>query len=128
VSARTRDPKAIFKACTHCSFSLLAVSKTRRLPVADIEDAHLKGDWLPDTVRDGAIHTLAYSDTERSKLIWTAEQVETFSIPLLYVFKVTSQIWGFESINDERRYTRRVKFNCNDGQELHEIRLVYDRL
>jgi len=87
------------------------VSKSRRLPVADIDDPHLKGAWLPDTVRDGSIHTWARSDTEKSNLVWIAEQ-----------------IWGFESINDERRYTRRVKFNYNDGEEMHEIRLVYDRL
>jgi hypothetical protein len=51
------------------------VSKTRRLPVADINDPHLKGDWLPDTVRDAAINTWAYSDTEKSGLVWKAEQV-----------------------------------------------------
>jgi len=87
------------------------VSKTRRLPVADIVEPYLKGEWLPDTVRDGAIHTWAKSDTEKSGLVWTAEQ-----------------IWGFESINNERRYVRRVRFDYKDGQEIHEIRLVYDRL
>jgi len=87
------------------------VSKSRRLAVEDIGDDHLKGKWLPDTVRDGAIHTIASSDTEKSGLVWTAEQV-----------------WGFESINGERRYARRVKFNYKDGEEIHEIRLVYDRL
>jgi len=87
------------------------VSKTRRLAVAEIDDAHLRGEWLADTLRDGAIHSIARSDTEKSHLVWTAEQV-----------------WGFESIKEERRYTRRVKFDFKDGDEVHEIRLVYDRL
>jgi len=87
------------------------VSKSRRLAVVDIKDDHLRGEWLPDTVRDATIHTVASSDTEKSGLVWTAEQV-----------------WGFESINGERRYTRRVRFDYDRGGEIHEIRLVYDRL
>lgn len=87
------------------------VSKTRRTTVDDLSDVHLKGAWLPDTVKDGVIHTVAKSDTEKSGLVWTAEQT-----------------WGFESINDERRYTRRVRFDYRDGEEVHELRLVYDRL
>jgi len=87
------------------------VSKSRRLAVADIKDDHLRGEWLPDTERDATIHTVASSDTEKSGLVWTAEQV-----------------WGFESINGDRRYTRRVRFDYEREQEIHEIRLVYDRL
>jgi len=51
------------------------ISKSRRLAVADITDKHLRGEWLPDTVRDAAIHTVAESDTAKSGLVWTAEQV-----------------------------------------------------
>jgi len=87
------------------------VSKTRRTTVDELSDGHLKGEWLPDTVKDGVIHTIAQSDTEHSGLVWTAEQV-----------------WGFESINGERRHARRVKFSYKDGEEVHELRLVYDRL
>jgi len=85
------------------------VSKSCRLDVADITDPYLKGEWTLDTVKDAAIHTIANSDTKNSGLTWTADQ-----------------IWGFETVNDERRYTRRVKFNHKDGEEIHEVRLVYD--
>jgi len=83
------------------------IGKTRRLKVEDIENEFLKKDWLPDTVEHGTVHSYVISDTAKSGRTWIAEQV-----------------WGFETINSERRYVRHVNFTA--GQENIQAKLIYD--
>jgi len=85
------------------------ISKSHRIDPDELSEAHLKNGWLPEVKTDGAIHTLARSDTEKSHRIWSAEQA-----------------WGFEEIDGVRRYARHVRFSHNNGEEIHEIKLYYD--
>ncbi|KAF2836312.1 hypothetical protein M501DRAFT_1019107 [Patellaria atrata CBS 101060] len=39
---------------------------------------------------------------------------------------VARQMWGFEKVGEERRYTRHVVVKKMDGSELEKARLVYD--
>ncbi|TBU48214.1 hypothetical protein BD309DRAFT_349362 [Dichomitus squalens] len=84
------------------------LSTSRRVTLDEIEYDHLKKDWSDDSFADGKIiYTQAKSDTSKSGKTWTAEQV-----------------WGFEQVNGEKRYTRHVRF-VGPGGEIIEIRLVY---
>jgi hypothetical protein len=103
---------------------IFAVGKTRRLKVEDIENEFLKKDWLPDTVEHGTVHAYVISDTAKSGRTWTAEQVR--ALPHLRLRRLFSgKIWGFETINKERRYTRHVNFT-GPQQENIQAKLVYD--
>jgi hypothetical protein len=51
------------------------IGKSRRIQVGDIEDEFLKQNWLPDVIKHGAIDAYAESDTPKSNMTWTAEQV-----------------------------------------------------
>lgn len=51
------------------------IHKSRRLNVEEHDIAFLKEGWLPDTIEHGGINVYATSDTPKSKMSWTAEQV-----------------------------------------------------
>ncbi|KAG1717961.1 hypothetical protein EDD22DRAFT_943997 [Suillus occidentalis] len=53
------------------------IGQSKRARVGEVDDEFLKSGWTEDAVEDGLI------------LAWTAEQT-----------------WGFEVLNDERRYAR----------------------
>ncbi|KAH9002783.1 hypothetical protein EDB86DRAFT_2898006 [Lactarius hatsudake] len=75
----------------------------------DIEDDCLKRGWLPDTVEHGVIASRIESDTKKSAYSWTSDEV-----------------WGFEEVKGERRYTRHIKFTEKPGGKVVEARVVYD--
>ncbi|KAF9879774.1 hypothetical protein CkaCkLH20_02585 [Colletotrichum karsti] len=85
--------------------------QSRWMAPADIEDEFLKKGWLEGdaeaTGPDGKSHI--YSHVESIDNGWTA-----------------SQVWGFQTINGERRYARNVL--VQKGGKRVEIRLVYDYL
>jgi len=84
------------------------LGRSRRLPLADVTDEYLNSGWLPDVSRDGAIEAYAESDKEKNSYSWKSDMV-----------------WGFEDINGERRYTRKIRFTVPDGENI-TARLVYD--
>ncbi|KAI0660483.1 hypothetical protein C8Q70DRAFT_1044452 [Cubamyces menziesii] len=85
------------------------LSKSRRVPLAEVEREWLKKDWEDESFENGEIiYTCAKSDTAKSGRTWSSEQT-----------------WGFEQVNGEKRYTRHVFFEGPKG-EVIEIRLVYD--
>jgi hypothetical protein len=84
------------------------VGKSRRVKLDEIENEYLKKGWLQDTEQHGAINAYAQSDTPKSGTSWTADQ-----------------IWGFELVGDERRYTRHVDFLGPESEHI-QVRLVYD--
>ncbi|KAI0286924.1 hypothetical protein BGY98DRAFT_1104985 [Russula aff. rugulosa BPL654] len=86
------------------------LGKSRRANVDEIENEFLKEGWLPDTVQDGVINSYVESDTPKSHTSWIAEQT-----------------WGFEQINNERRYVRHVDFIGPENEHI-QARLVYDFL
>ncbi|KAN0129521.1 hypothetical protein V8E53_012703 [Lactarius tabidus] len=85
------------------------VGKSRRRKVEDIEEDFLRGGWLPDTVEHGVIGSWIESDTAKSGYSWTSDEV-----------------WGFEEVKGERRYTRHVKFTEKPGGKVVKARIVYD--
>ncbi|KAH9166100.1 hypothetical protein EDB89DRAFT_2101651 [Lactarius sanguifluus] len=85
------------------------IGKSRRRNVGDIEDDFLKGGWLPDTVEHGVISSWIESDTKKSGYSWTSDEV-----------------WGFQEVKGERRYTRHIKFTEKPGGKVVEARIVYD--
>jgi len=84
------------------------LARSRRVKLDEIEHDYLKNGWLPDTEEHGAIHSYVKSDTPKSGTTWSVEQ-----------------IWGFETINDERRYARHLNFIGPKGENI-KARLVYD--
>ncbi|KAF8530979.1 hypothetical protein JB92DRAFT_3105728 [Gautieria morchelliformis] len=82
--------------------------KSRRLPVADIDNVFLKTGWLPDTVEHGTINAYTISDTAKSGREWVADQ-----------------IWGFEEVNGERRYVRHVNFTAGEENIQFQPQLIY---
>ncbi|KAH9984179.1 hypothetical protein BJV77DRAFT_1072342 [Russula vinacea] len=84
------------------------IGKSRRVKLDEIENEFLRDGWLPDTAESGAINSYVESDTPKSNTTWIAEQT-----------------WGFENIDDERRYVRHVDF-VGPGNEHIQARLVYD--
>ena len=82
---------------------------------------------LDDSLADGhIIYTTAKSDTEKSGKTWVSEQVSATSRNDV-ITDLTSglQVWGFEQVNGEKRYTRHIYFEGPKG-EVVTIRLVYD--
>jgi hypothetical protein len=51
------------------------LGKSRRVPLDQIDKEFLRKGWLPDTEQHDAIHVFAKSDTPKSGISWTAEQV-----------------------------------------------------
>jgi hypothetical protein len=101
------------------------VGKSRRANVDEIENEFLREGWLPDTVRDGVINSYVKSDTPKSNTSWIAEQVcQPFQHACLQN-GLPIQTWGFEQLNDERRYVRHVDF-IGPGNEHIQARMVYD--
>jgi len=84
------------------------IGKSRRIPVGDIEDEFLRQNWLPDVTKHGAINSFVESDTPKSKMTWTADQV-----------------WGFQEFDGERRYARHVKFIGSEDERVDAM-MVYD--
>ncbi|KAF8525171.1 hypothetical protein BU17DRAFT_62876 [Hysterangium stoloniferum] len=83
------------------------VSKSRRISLDEVTDEFLKTGWIPEAVEPGVIHSYVVSDTSKSGLSWTAEQ-----------------IWGFELIGEEKRYVRHVHFTS--GDTIIKAKLIYD--
>ncbi len=92
-----------------------------------IENEFLREGWLPDTARDGVINSYVESDTPKSNTSWIAEQVcRSFQHACLqHANTLFVQTWGFEQINDERRYVRHVDFIGPDNEHI-QAHLVYD--
>ncbi|TFK49996.1 hypothetical protein OE88DRAFT_1632087 [Heliocybe sulcata] len=84
------------------------IVRSKRMPLAEIQDAFLKEGWTADTVEHGVIYTRIESDTEKPEGAWSLEQV-----------------WGFEDIAGDRRHTRHVKGTDSKG-DVVTARLVYD--
>ncbi|KAI0076232.1 hypothetical protein K474DRAFT_1663209 [Panus rudis PR-1116 ss-1] len=84
------------------------IGKSRRIKVDDVENEWLREGWTNDTKEHGLINSWVQSDTAKSGRTWIAEQT-----------------WGFEVVNDERRYVRHVYFIGPQGEKI-EARLVYD--
>jgi len=82
-------------------------ARSRHVALAEIDNAFLTEGWLPEIAELGTVHAIADSKTEESGLTWHADQT-----------------WGFEEINDERRYVRHLDFTSK-GEHLQK-RLVYD--
>ncbi|KAI0029147.1 hypothetical protein K488DRAFT_89017 [Vararia minispora EC-137] len=82
--------------------------RSRRVNPEELEVPWLKDHFLPEISEHGTVHAFAESDTEKSGTTWTSNQT-----------------WGFEDVNGERRYTRRIDFYGPEGEHL-EKRLVYD--
>ncbi|KAI0260684.1 hypothetical protein BC834DRAFT_925789 [Gloeopeniophorella convolvens] len=85
------------------------VGKSRRIRPEDIPDEFLKTGWRPDTHEHGAINSLIQSDTPKSRYSWTSDEV-----------------WGFQDVQEEKRYVRLIKFTEKPGGKVVQARLVYD--
>lgn len=85
-----------------------AVSKSRRVPVEQVENEWQKEGWLADTIEHHAIEAFSRSDTEKSGKVWNADQV-----------------WGFATTEGTRMHTRRVYFVGPENQVIR-ARFVYD--
>lgn len=99
------------------------IGKTRRTKAEELDD-FLKKGWTADTYEHGVVQSYVESDTAKSGTTWIADQVwplMLFSLPPVD----SSQAWGIEDINGERRYSRHIKFTGPGGEDI-EARLVYD--
>ncbi|KAF9229134.1 hypothetical protein BS17DRAFT_771080 [Gyrodon lividus] len=86
------------------------IGKSRRIAVKEVTDEFLKRDWTRDTIDDGVVLAVAWSNPKKNKLTWRAEQT-----------------WGFSVVNGERRYVRHTTFTSSDKQDGPiYARLVYD--
>ena len=101
------------------------LGKSRRANVDEIENEFLRKGWLPDTVRDGVINPYVKSDTPKSHTSWIAEQVRQPFQHACLQNGLPIQTWGFEEINNERRYVRHVDFTGPEDEHI-QARLVYD--
>lgn len=86
------------------------IGKSRRTTVDVLDEPFLQKNWTEDTLEHGVIQSYVESDTKKSGTTWIANQT-----------------WGMENVNDERRYTRHVKFTGPKKEDI-ECRLVYDYL
>jgi len=78
---------------------------------ADVEDTHLAAGWLAGE---------AEAKGPKGELL-----IESY-VESLDSDWIATQIWGFQTIDGERRYARNVL--VTKGDERVEIRLVYDYL
>ncbi|KAA8894267.1 hypothetical protein FN846DRAFT_431467 [Sphaerosporella brunnea] len=81
------------------------VGKSRRLGLEDVEDEFLKTGWL---LEEGSEASFVESFVVSGEHGWTAQQ-----------------IWGFEEIDDEKKYVRHLKFTKGSDKVLTK-KLVYD--
>lgn len=51
------------------------VSQTKRVKLEEVEDEFLNSGWTEDTVKDGIVLAVAWSDPEKNSLTWRAELV-----------------------------------------------------
>lgn len=98
------------RSCNDDVFGPL-IYKTRRVSPELIKDEFLKTGWTEDTIADGIIHTVAWSDPENHSggYTWTAEQT-----------------WGFQFVNGERQHLRLTSLTSSgkkDGPVC--VRLAY---
>ncbi|KAJ3487367.1 hypothetical protein NLI96_g3582 [Meripilus lineatus] len=84
------------------------IAKFRRTTLDEITDPFLKEGWTEETQEHGILNGSARSNTEKSGISWFADQV-----------------WGFEIVDGEKRYTRRVVFKGPNEEKIC-VRLVYD--
>ncbi|EIW74657.1 hypothetical protein CONPUDRAFT_159948 [Coniophora puteana RWD-64-598 SS2] len=75
----------------------VTVGKARRVKLDEVEDEFLRSGWTQDTVEDGVIEVVAWSDTAVTGKEWRAEQIS-----------------GFEQKNGARRYCTRIKFTSSE--------------
>ncbi|KAF8543404.1 hypothetical protein BDD12DRAFT_820155 [Trichophaea hybrida] len=80
------------------------VGKSRHVQLGEVEDEYLKTGWTEELCKEGLIESYALSEENA----WTA-----------------TQIWGFEEVNEEKRYARRIRLE-KDGVERINRRLIYD--
>jgi len=86
------------------------IGLSKRTKLEEVEDEFLKSGWSEDTVEDGTVLAVAWSDPENNKLTWKAELT-----------------WGFEILNGGRRHARHVKFTSSDKKDGPIFkRLYYD--
>ncbi|KAG0704332.1 hypothetical protein DFH29DRAFT_911868 [Suillus ampliporus] len=76
------------------------IGQSKRVKFEEVEDEFLKSGWTEDTVGDGTLLAIAWSDTPKSGMEWRAEQT-----------------WGFEMLDGERRHARHVKFTSSDKKD-----------
>lgn len=76
-------------------------------------------------MQDGVINSYVKSDTSKSNTSWIAEQVFRPSQHARLKNGSPVQTWGFEQINDERRYVRHVDFIGPENEHI-QARMVYD--
>ncbi|KAJ7478682.1 hypothetical protein B0H11DRAFT_1281373 [Mycena galericulata] len=81
------------------------ITKTRRVSQAELDDEHLKSGWTADTLESGLIQADARGGGD---IKWA-----------------TTQVWGIEEIQGERRHTRHIKFTGSKGNVIL-ARFVYD--
>jgi len=81
------------------------LGKSRWIAVRDVEDAYLREGWGEEMNRDDAM--AMESNVKSVGNGWTAVQ-----------------IWGFEQVDGERRYSRHVV--VTKGDQRIEARLIYD--
>lgn len=86
------------------------IGKSRRVKASELDIPFLTQGWTEDTLEHGLVQSYVESDTPKSGIVWIANQT-----------------WGIETINDERRYVRHVKFTGPKGEDI-EAKLVYDYL
>ena len=79
--------------------------KSRFVKISEVEDAHLKSNWLPETENGDAVESNVVSIGNG----WEAKQ-----------------IWGFQEKDGKRLYARNVV--VTKGSERKEARLYYDYL
>ncbi|KAF8245910.1 hypothetical protein K440DRAFT_586396 [Wilcoxina mikolae CBS 423.85] len=80
------------------------LGKSRRVQLGEVEDEYLKTGWTEGLCKEGLIESYVLCEENA----WTA-----------------TQIWGFEEVNGEKRYVRRIKFE-KDGVERINRKLIYD--
>ena len=81
------------------------LGKSRWIALRDVEDAYLRAGWGEEMNRDGAMAMESHVKSVGNG--WTAVQ-----------------IWGFEEVDGERRYTRHVV--VTKGDQRIEAKLIYD--
>ncbi|KAG2159701.1 uncharacterized protein EDB93DRAFT_8076 [Suillus bovinus] len=86
------------------------IGQSKKVKVEEVDDEFLNSGWTEDTVEDGLVLAVDWSDTPKSGMDWRAEM-----------------IWGFEILNGERRHARRLKFTSSNNKDGPIFkRLYYD--
>ncbi|KAL7285215.1 hypothetical protein ACG7TL_000308 [Trametes sanguinea] len=104
------------------------LSKSKRVPLAEVEREWMKKDWLEESLEDDQIiFTCAKADPSKNKQKCPQSRfvLESEIRPCRLLMATPRQTWGFELVNGEKRYTRHIFFE-GPKDEIIEIRLVYD--